>query len=239
MPDCASLPVRRRTRATGEIKARAVPPKDRRSSSVAGPGRATGPQGHGRLQTRHSSCRDGWRCLGGGRCPTAHRVRTRPVPQRDLRPELQPARTGPVWFPVNDLIHPGAAAVTTSSPAPTSPSSTPTPLRPPADPAGRSPGTSPTGPSSSGSPDRRPPNGDHATAPSTGCKPTPGGRTPCFVATLARRQRRGPGPPSPNRVDSPGGRPSTHPARVTGRPSKTTRSVRNPPGGEIRRGSCS
>ena len=101
----------------------------------------------------------------------AHRVRTRQVPLRDVRRELQPARTG-VVLPVNYLIIRALPQYDQFS-APTSPSNTPTRSGRQLTPRAIA-GASPTGSSPSGSPD--PTAGDPSTAPSTACTPTRGGR---------------------------------------------------------------
>jgi len=93
----------------------------------------------------------------------AHRVRTRQVPLRDVRRELQPARTG-VVLPVNYLIIRALPQYDQFYPTRSGRQLTPRAIA----------GASPTGSSPSGSPD--PTAGDPSTAPSTACTPTPGGR---------------------------------------------------------------
>ena len=112
------------------------------------------------------------------RCPAlpdaAIRVRARRIPHRDVRRQLQLARTGVV--PGQLPGHPGAAAVRPVL-RPGLHHRVPDRIRAAADACGRSPATSPTGWSASGCPD--PTAADPSTAASRSCRPTRRGRTTC------------------------------------------------------------
>ena len=118
----------------------------------------------------------------------AHRVRTRQVPLRDVRRELQPARTG-VVLPVNYLII-RALLQYDQFFGPDFTVEYPDPLRPPADPAGRSPGPHRPARLRLAPRTRRPATRLRRRRPAAHRPRVEG--TPCFVTRRARRQRRRP-----------------------------------------------